>query len=98
MIVGNAVGPFAQRRLDETLGLAVSLGPVGTGEAMLEFEGVTGLANSFERTDARLSVGLRRARPARGRQWATAFWSNWAAVALVSSGYMSVKPIRAWSS
>ena len=38
VVVRDAVGPFAQRRLDEALGLAIGLGPVGSGEAVLEPE------------------------------------------------------------
>jgi len=34
MPVGTGVGPFAQRRLDEALGLAVGLRPIGFGEQM----------------------------------------------------------------
>ena len=42
MGVGVSVGPFAQRGLDETLGLAVGLWSVGPGEAVLEAEGGNG--------------------------------------------------------
>src|SRR5688572_30994642 len=38
MMVGNAVGPLAHRRLNETLGFAVGLGSVGFGKAVLELE------------------------------------------------------------
>ena len=45
MGVGVSVGPFAQRGLDETLGLAVGLWSVGPGEAVLEAEGGEGGAH-----------------------------------------------------
>jgi hypothetical protein len=38
MAVDEAVGPFAQRRVDEAFGLAVGLGTVRFGEAVLELE------------------------------------------------------------
>ena len=34
VLVSAAVGPFAQRRLDEAFGLAVGLRPVGAGELL----------------------------------------------------------------
>ena len=42
MVVRDTVSPFAKRRLDEALGLAVGLRPVGTGEAVLEAQGLAG--------------------------------------------------------
>ena len=36
VLVGHAVGPFPQSRLDEALGLAVGLRPVGPGELLCD--------------------------------------------------------------
>ena len=36
--VGEAVGPFAQKSLDEALGFAVGLGCVGPGEDVADVE------------------------------------------------------------
>ena len=36
VLIGEAVGPFSQGRLDEPLGLAVGLGPIGTGEFVFD--------------------------------------------------------------
>src|SRR6266568_4846672 len=47
MVVGNAVGPFSESRLDEALGLAVGLGTVGPREAVLELERATGLGEGL---------------------------------------------------
>lgn len=42
--VGVPVGPFAQGGLDESLSLAVGLGPVGAGEFLADAQGVAGNA------------------------------------------------------
>src|SRR5688572_14203512 len=42
MAVRDAVGPFAKRRLDEALSLAVGLRPVGLGEAVPESQVAAG--------------------------------------------------------
>ena len=36
VLIGEAVSPFAQGGLDEALGLTVGLGPVGSGELVLQ--------------------------------------------------------------
>jgi len=38
MIVGDAISPFAQCRLDEALGFAIGLRPVRPSEAVLKLE------------------------------------------------------------
>src|SRR6185312_13073259 len=38
MLIRNAISPFAQRRLNEALGLAVGLRPIGAGEDVLEVQ------------------------------------------------------------
>src|SRR4029453_18514864 len=40
--VRDAIGPFPQRRLDETLVLAVGLRAIGSSEAVLDAQGATG--------------------------------------------------------
>jgi hypothetical protein len=42
-VVRAGIGPLPSNGLDETFGLAIGLGPVGTGEAMLEAELAAGL-------------------------------------------------------
>jgi hypothetical protein len=58
MAVDKAVGPFAQRRADEALGLAVGL---GFGEAVLELEdgaaGTEGLGPEAEPLSVRMAFG-----------------------------------------
>jgi len=46
-VIGTSISPFAGESLDETFGLAIGLGPVGTGEAMLEAELVAGMGEEF---------------------------------------------------
>jgi hypothetical protein len=41
-VVGASISPLAGERLDEAFGLAVGLWAVGTGEAMLEAQLLTG--------------------------------------------------------
>ena len=43
------VGPFAQRGLDESLGLAVGLGRVGPGAAVFDLPSLAGLSEFLER-------------------------------------------------
>ena len=45
--VGVSVGPLAEGGLDEALGLAIGLGGVGPGEAVLETEGGDGGAHGM---------------------------------------------------
>ena len=68
MIVGDAVGPLAQRGLDEALGLAVSLGPVRPGKAVLEPQSLVGIGNVLERKAEPLSVSTRLTRTPRDRK------------------------------
>ena len=46
-VVGASVSPLSGEGLNETFGLAVSLGPIGFGEAMLEAQLVAGLGKEF---------------------------------------------------
>jgi len=46
-VVGASIGPLASDGLDETFGLAIGLGSVGTSEAMLEAELTAGLGEEF---------------------------------------------------
>ena len=46
-VVRASIGPFAGDGLDEAFGLTIGLGSVGTSEAMLEAELVTGLSKEF---------------------------------------------------
>ena len=43
VVVGHAVSPLAQRRLDETLGLAVGLGAVRSGKDVFDTQAPAGL-------------------------------------------------------
>jgi len=47
VLIDEAVGPLAQRRLDETLGLAVGLRSVGSSEAMFDLQLAAGLGEVF---------------------------------------------------
>src|SRR5690242_13857448 len=47
MLIGNAVGPFPQRRLDEALGFAVGLRPIGAREQMLQTQSAAGAGKYF---------------------------------------------------
>ena len=46
-VVGTGVGPLAGEGLDEAFGLAVGLGAIGSGEAVLESELVAGGGKEF---------------------------------------------------
>ena len=46
-VVGASIGPLTGNGLDEAFGLTIGLGSVGTSEAMLEAEVVTGLSKEF---------------------------------------------------
>ena len=39
--IGQAIGPLAQQRLNEALGFAIGLGPIGTGEALAHVPALT---------------------------------------------------------
>ena len=54
--IGDSVGPFPERGLNEALGLAVGLGRVWFGADVLELEIAAGLGESF-RSVARSVVG-----------------------------------------
>src|SRR5438876_9279732 len=47
MLVGDAIGPLAQCRLDEALGFAIGLRSVGTSEFVLELQPVTRGCEAF---------------------------------------------------
>src|SRR4029078_12989863 len=47
MLIGNAAGPFPQRRLDEALGFAVGLRPIGAREQMLQSQSAPGAGKYF---------------------------------------------------
>src|SRR6185437_15248562 len=46
-VVGSGVGPFAERCLDEALGLTVGLGCVGPGSDVLEAQLLAGIPKGF---------------------------------------------------
>src|SRR5688572_26217803 len=56
VVVGDAVGPLAKCRLNEALGLAVGLWPVGFGEAVLERQ-IAASAGKALRAKCRAVVG-----------------------------------------
>ena len=56
VLVSEAVGPLAKRRLDEALGLAVGLRPVWSGEAMAHAEFLAGPGEVL-RSERRAVVG-----------------------------------------
>ncbi len=47
MTVDDAVGPLAQRRLDEAFGLAVGLRTIGSRELVFESQAPTGVGEAF---------------------------------------------------
>ena len=46
-VVGASISPLPSDGLNEAFGLAIGLGPVGTGEAMLEAQLMAGLGEEF---------------------------------------------------
>lgn len=57
VVVGDAVGPLAQCALDEALGLAVGLGPVGAGALVHDAQrGVVGHRRAQEGDSASLAL------------------------------------------
>jgi len=62
ILVGEAIGPFSQCRLDEALGLAVGLGPVGAGELVLDAE-LTASGGEFARVEGAPVVGQNPVQP-----------------------------------
>src|SRR5436190_23185869 len=62
MIISKAVSPFTQCRLDEALGLTVSLWPVSSGEAVLQAEATAGIGEDFG-PERRTVVGEEVANP-----------------------------------
>ena len=56
VVVRDAVGPFSDCRLDEALGLAVGLRPVGSGEAVLDLQ-ITACGGELLGAEGRAVVG-----------------------------------------
>ena len=96
--IGLGVGPFAQRGLDEALGLAVGLGRVGPGADVLEAEIAAGLAEGLGAIAGAVVGHHARHLDAEAREVGDGGWRKATALSFRSSGRICEKARREASS